>query len=175
MMIGASDVLRRLWHGTSDRMFQRLVGLTDAEFFWEPAPSCWTVRPDPAAPSGWQIDYDWPAPTPPPLTTIAWRLVHLANGNWIYWEYAFGAGLRTFPDLEIPGSADAAVRYWEDSREPITAWLDRTTDEDLHHMRPSHLGEHRSAAEVMLILVEEQVHHGAEIALMRDLYLRHRA
>jgi hypothetical protein len=40
----------------------RSVGqATDAEFFWQPAPLCWTVRPDSEAPSGWQIDYDWPA------------------------------------------------------------------------------------------------------------------
>jgi hypothetical protein len=109
------------------------------------------------------------------LTTIAWRLVHLANDNWIYWEPAFDAGVRTFLDLEVPGSADAAIRYWEDSREPVTAWLDRVTDEDLHLMRPSHLDEPSSAGDVMMTLVDEQAHHGAEIALMRDLYLRQEA
>lgn len=29
-----------------------------------------------------------------------------------------------------------------------------------------------TAVEVVRILVDEQVHHGAEIALLRDLYLR---
>lgn len=104
------------------------------------------------------------------MTTIAWRLVHLANGNWIYWEHAFGPGARMFPDLVIPHTAHAARRYWQDGREPISAWLDQATDDDLAQLRPSHDGESRSAGDVIMILVDEQVHHGAEIALLRDLY-----
>jgi hypothetical protein len=166
-------LLARQWRDAADRLDRRLAGLSDAECFWEPVPDSWTVRPDESAPSGWNIDYDWPPPDPAPLTTIAWRLVHLANGNWIYWEHAFGPGKRMFPDLEVPGSAEAAIAYWRDSRAPITAWLDAAPSADeLAAPRPSHLGEPRSAAEVLAILIDEQTHHGAEIALLRDLYLR---
>ncbi|MDQ3475859.1 MAG: AAA family ATPase [Actinomycetota bacterium] len=66
---------------------------------------CWTLRPDPAAPSGWQIDYVWPVPPPPPFTTVAWRLVHIANGVWIRWEHALGPAQRTFLDLHVPSTA----------------------------------------------------------------------
>jgi len=169
-MAGAAEVLRRQWHDSGDRLGRRLDGLTDAEFFREPVPSCWTVRPHASSPGRWEIDYDWPVPEPPPVTTIAWRLVHLANGNWIYWEHAFGPGQRMFPDLVIPGSADAARGYWDDSRRPISSWLDQVTDEELGEMRPSHLGAPRSAGDVMMILIDEQVHHGAEIGVLRDLY-----
>jgi hypothetical protein len=168
----AAELLRQQWRVAADRLTERLRGLTDEEYFWQPAPGCWTVRPDSSAPSGWQIDYDWPPPEPAALTTIAWRLVHLANGNWIYWEHAFGPGERMFPDLPVPGTADEAVAYWRDSRTPITAWLDGATDGDLDELRPSHLGQPRSAGEVLTILVDEQAHHAAEVALMRDLYRR---
>lgn len=169
MATAVVELLRRQWHGSGDRLERRLDGFTDAEFFWEPVPGCWTVRPE--SPSGrWAIDYDWPEPDPPPFTTIAWRLVHLANGNWIYWEHAFGPGVRMFPDLEIPGSARAACEYWRDSRAPISAWLDRASDDDLGELRPSHLGSPRTARDVLAILIDEQVHHGAEIALLRDLW-----
>jgi hypothetical protein len=171
-VIGASDVLRRQWHDSGDRLWRRLQGLTDAEYFWEPAPSVWTVRPHASESGRWEIDYDWPPPDPPPLTTIAWRLVHLANGNWIYWEHAFGPGRRMFTDLVVPGHADDARGYWKDSRESISAWLDQVADNDLSEMRPSHQEAPRTAGEMIMILVDEQVHHGAEIALMRDLYRR---
>jgi len=46
------------------------------------------------------------------------------------------------------------------------------TDEALQEQRPSHLGEPLPLGEVMRILIDEQTHHGAEIALLRDLYLR---
>ena len=163
------DVLRRLWERSARRLVERLDGLTDAEFFWAPVPDCWTVRD---IGGRWEIDYDWPPPSPLPFTTIAWRLVHLANGNWIYWEHAFGAGARNFPDLEVPSTAAGAIRDWQDSRIEITSWLAGVQPGDLDEPRPSHLGGYKTAGEVLEILIDEQTHHAAEIALLRDLYLR---
>jgi len=167
----AVEALRSQWHASGERLDARLGGLTDDELFWAPAGGeIWSVRRDDRAPSGWQIDYAWPEPDPPAVTTIAWRLVHLANGNWIYWEHAFGPGARMFPDLAVPGTADQARAYWRASREPVTAWLATARDADLDEVRPSHDGAVRSAGEVVLILVDEQTHHGAEIGVLRDLY-----
>jgi hypothetical protein len=171
-MPNATEILLKQWHDSGDRLHRRLAGMSDAEFLWEPATPCWTVRRHPTLPGRWEIDYDWPPPEPPPFTTIAWRLVHIANGNWIYWEHAFGPGVRMFPDLAVPGSADAARAYWHDSRKPIGSWLAQATDAHLQQMRPSHLGPPRSAGDVIMTLVDEQTHHGAEIALLRDLYTR---
>jgi hypothetical protein len=166
----SADMLLRQWNDSGERLLRRLDGITDIEYFWELVSPCWTVRRDDSAPSGYQIDYGFPDPDPPPLTTIAWRLVHMANGNFIYWEHAFGPGKLMFPDLEVPGTANDARRYWLKSREPVTRWLETARDDDLLELRPSHLGEPRPAAEVVLILIDEQLHHGAEIALLRDLY-----
>jgi hypothetical protein len=175
--VTASGLLRRQWRDSADRLGRRLDGLTDDEYFWTPGggPPTWTVRPHRTLPDRWEIDYDWPPPEPPPVTTIAWRLVHLANGNTIYWEHAFGPGERMFPDLVVPGTAGAARAYWAQSRAPITSWLDRADDEELAQPRPSHQGQPRTAADMIMILVDEQVHHGAEIALLRDLYRAGRA
>ena len=75
------------------------------------------------------------------MTTIGWRLVHLAADNWIYTEHAFGPGVRNFPDLPVHGTAGAVLADWRASREPVDAWLDAAVDEDLAELRPSHLGE----------------------------------
>jgi hypothetical protein len=52
----------------------RLADLSDAEYLWEPAPNCWSVRPreDAVTPyaagvGDWVIDWDFPAP----VTTMA--------------------------------------------------------------------------------------------------------
>jgi hypothetical protein len=58
------------------------------------------------------------------------------------------------------------------SRRPVTTWLASASDSDLLEPRPSHLRGRRSAGNVMTILLDEQIHHGAEIALLRDLYRR---
>jgi len=160
------------WQQSGDRLEQRLAGLTDDEYFWEPVADSWTVKPDPAAPSGWTYDYDFAPPPPAPVTTIAWRLVHITADNLIYWEHAFGPGQRNFPDLPVPPTANEALHAWRVSRQAISAWLDNAGSADLTEPRPSHLGDPKPAGEVIRILLDEQIHHGAEISLLRDLYLR---
>jgi hypothetical protein len=92
-----------------------------------------------------------------------------AADNLIYWEHAFGPGRLTFPDPEAPHTAAGALVSWRASREPIGAWLTIASIADLAEARPSHLGAPKTAGEVIAILIDEQIHHGAEIALLRDL------
>lgn len=73
----------------------------------------------------------------------------------------------------MPGTAAGAMHLWHASRRPISRWLETATDDALLEPRPGHLGEQKTAAEVVRILLDEQTHHGAEIALLRDLHLRH--
>ena len=168
----AVDLLRTSWEVSGLRLERRCDGLTDEEFFWSPVPDAWNIKPDPERPGRWTYEYDSDPPPPAPFTTISWRLVHIIADNEIYWEYAFGPGQRTFPDLVVPHSAAQAMQAWRESRQPISHWLARASDVDLADPRPSHLGEPKTAGEVVRILVDEQTHHGAEIALLRDLYLR---
>jgi hypothetical protein len=59
------------------RLRRRVEGLTDDEYFWEPAPGCWTVRQRPDG--TWTHDAALPAPDPSPMTTLAWRLWHIID------------------------------------------------------------------------------------------------
>ena len=110
-MASSAEVLRQQWSASCDRLLARLSGLTDEEYRWEPVRDCWNVRPCPESPSGWTVDYPQVHPTPPPFTTIAWRLLHIADGNIVYWEHSFGPGLRNFWDLAPHGDAAAAIEY----------------------------------------------------------------
>jgi hypothetical protein len=159
--------LRELWRRSGERLNGRLSGLTDAEYFWSPVAGAWTVY---EGASGWTYQYEFAPPAPAPFTTIAWRLVHIAADNWIYWDYAFGTAAKTFPELPVPATAESAVRAWRDSAEPISDWLDSATEADLDEPRPNHLGPDLPARQIVAVLLDEQTHHGAEIALLRDLY-----
>lgn len=163
-------MLRNQWRVSCERLLARLEGLTDDEYRWEPVAGCWNVRPSPAVPGGWTVDYPDVAPDPPPFTTIAWRLLHIADGNSIYWEHAFGPGVRNFTDLPPHGTAQGAIDYLAESQRPVTATLDELDDDALDELRPSHFGGERPARVVFTVLVDEQLHHGAEVALLRDLY-----
>jgi hypothetical protein len=86
---------------------------------------------------------------------------------------AFGAATLTFPDLTVQHTA-ADVAGWRASTVPIVDWLADASEPDLDEARPNHLGPDLPARQVVTILLDEQIHHGAEIALLRDLYA-HRA
>lgn len=162
--------LRNQWQGSCERLVGRLAGLTDEEYRWEPVIGCWNVRPSNESASGWTVDYPEIHPDPPPFTTIAWRLLHISDGNTIYWEHAFGPGRRTFWDLSPNGTAAGAIEYLIDSQRAITTTLDDLDDDRLEEDRPTLIGVPSSARQVLSVLIDEQVHHGAEIALLRDLY-----
>src|SRR6185503_14126342 len=74
--VGKSDLIdlsNEVWQRTR----ARLDGLSDDEYFWEPAPGCWTIRR--RADGTWFADWPLPRPDPEPFTTIAWRLWHLID------------------------------------------------------------------------------------------------
>lgn len=146
----------------------RLEGLTDEEYFWEPVPDMWTIR---SADDGFVCDFAIPAPEPAPVTTIAWRLGHVV--------VLLEAGLRRFghPPVDF-----ASFRYAGTAQEALTqldnayqAWI-----QGVGGLGVAGLGEPAgppgsmladwSTAGIVLHTQRELLHHGAEIALLRDLY-----
>lgn len=166
-MAGGVRILRDQWNQSCDRMGRIVAGLTDAEFFWEPCNGCWSVR---RVGDAWFMDYPDEEPSPPPVTTIGWRLLHITHGNWIYWEHAFGPGRRNFPDLVVHGSAASAAADLIASQQPVAATLASLGDAELDRPVPTQFGQTWPAGQVLRTLLDEQVHHGAEISLLRDLH-----
>lgn len=166
----AVRLLQNQWRRSCDRLVRRLDGLSDTELLWEPVSPCWNVRRAEGPSASWAVDYPDEEPDPPPFTTIAWRLLHISDGNTIYWEHSFGPGRRNFWDLAPQGTAGAAIEHLLESQRPITDTLAALHDSDLDEMRPTHFGVEWPARRVLAVLVDEQLHHGAEVALLRDLF-----
>ncbi|HSZ98829.1 MAG TPA: DinB family protein [Streptosporangiaceae bacterium] len=170
------DVLRSAYTASCDSLRRILDGVGEDEFFWEPVGGCWTVhrRSEDRGVSvdgrgEWVLDYDPSRPGPPPFTTMAWRTVHIAGGNYVYWDYAFGSASLTF-DLELPGDVIEATDWLFASHELWTGELAALTDADLDRKVPSPRGEPWPLHRLFATLITEQVHHGAEISLLRDLF-----
>ena len=158
----------------------RLAGLTDEEYFWEPAPGTWNVRPrdrsassEQAGSGGFTIDFAFPEPAPPPVTSIAWRLGHVIVGVLAMRNASHFAGRRAdYLTWEYAGTADTALAQLDAE---VAHWLGGVAglgEEGL--ARPCGEAEGQFAAEPLATLVlhihRELIHHGAEIALLRDLY-----
>ncbi|WP_341874364.1 hypothetical protein [Microbispora hainanensis] len=97
-----SSRLRRLasqltWHW-ENQLRPRMSGLGDAEYLWEPAEGCWSIR---ARPDGaFALDWAFPAPEPAPLTTVAWRLAHIGQTLAQRADYHFGGGTLTMERIQ---------------------------------------------------------------------------
>lgn len=57
-----------------------LASLVEADFLWEPAELCWTVRPDPGG--QWRADFAEVEPDPVPVPTIAWLTHRRHHPEW---------------------------------------------------------------------------------------------
>jgi hypothetical protein len=137
----------------------RLNGLTDEEYLWEPVPHMWSVRPrgTSTAPvslgeGGFTFDYARPEPDPPRATTIAWRLCHLLVGVFGMRVAAhFGGPPASYQGYDYPGDAATALGRLD---EVYAAWLAGV----------------RGLGTAGLARPCGPLHHGAEVALLRDLY-----
>ena len=153
-----------------DRTRRRLDGLTDAEYIWEPAPYCWSIRP--SANGAWEADGPLVSGIGP-LTTIAWRMWHLTqcygsprNAEWL------GVPGPIADDLSAAPTAALAVAKLDKAAEWWATLLERLTDGDLALPLGSVAGEFRDSSRLGFLfhMFDEQIHHAAEIGVLRDLY-----
>jgi hypothetical protein len=167
------------WHWQNQAR-PRLEGLTDEEYLWEPASPCWNLRPRAEARSGmaagagdWVIDFDHPAPTPVPVTTIAWRMAHIAVGCFgARAANHFGAAPIAYDTTEWKPTAASGLALLDTT---YAAWTEglRALDEDAWARAIGPLEGHFAElpmAALVLHINREAIHHLAEIALLRDLY-----
>jgi DinB superfamily len=164
----------------SDHVYQRtrgrLAGLTDEEYFWEPVPGCWTVR---RADSGYLADGGG-EPGTPPFTTIAWRLWHLIgcygaqrNSQWLGVERRSGRSGGRYPAPATAASAIATLEreyaFWQELLYalPADSWWDKMG------VIAGPFAE-LDKASLVLHQLDEQIHHGAELGVLRDLYAHRR-
>ncbi|HEY4457453.1 MAG TPA: DinB family protein [Pseudonocardiaceae bacterium] len=130
------------------RLRDRMTGLTDAEYRWKPVDSS-------------------------AVTALPWRLNHIAdfltedrNAVWL--------GL---PATEVerdgePDTAAAALAALEAAYASWRALLDASTEDGLAAPIGKPAGRYGTATRRSFVLhiLDELIHHGAEAALLRDLY-----
>lgn len=166
------------WHWRN-QLRPRLSGLTDDEYFFEPVPDAWSVRPRgtgtapiQAGSGNWTIDFAFPEPDPAPVTTIAWRLAHILVGVLGARNAShFGGPPVDYESFAYPGSATDALAALDTQ---YASWLAgvRGLGEDGLERACGTAEPYPDApmAALVLHINRELLHHGAEIALLRDLY-----
>lgn len=168
------------WHW-QHQLRPRLSGMSDEEYLWEPVPGAWSIRPRgtgtapvQAGSGDFTIDFEIPEPRPAPVTTIAWRLGHIIVGVLGQRVAAhFGGPPVDYENFAYAGTAAQALRQLDDAYARWAEGVHSLKDDGL--ARPCGPAEGPFADYPMAALVlhinREMIHHGAEVALLRDLYL----
>lgn len=160
---------------------ERLAGLTDEEYLWEPVPGAWSIHRRSAAvsdrafgPGEWVLDHE-SDPDPMPFTTIAWRLGHLHSGMAGRYEWTFGG--RTVEPTQVvdfsPSAQQTLDGFWavmDRWRAAVNAMTDEQLDMVGFGQYPFGLDPQLPFIGIIWWTNRELIHHTAEIALLRDLW-----
>ncbi|MGW2693130.1 DinB family protein [Streptomyces sp. NPDC001296] len=159
--------------------------MTDDEYLWEPVPDCWSVRRRVDGPGSratllagtgdWGRDAaSYPHPWPPPFTTIAWRLSHLSEMLALRADHTVGNRALTRDDYPVSGDAAGAVAAFDTAaaawRTALLSVDDAALDTVGYCTYPHGSDPEEPFVDIVWWVNQELLHHGAEIALLRDLY-----
>ncbi|MBK5223251.1 MAG: DinB family protein [Acidimicrobiia bacterium] len=175
-MVAVKPELVSLSDEVWQRLRSRLEGLTDDEYLWDPTRGSWSIHERDGA---WRHEWVQPSPEPAPFTTLAWRLWHLID---MYGEDRAPLWLDVSPHGEpiglddpngaSPSTAGGALALLEAAHDRWDAHLALVTEEALgEQIGPVGGGyAERTRGSYVLHMLDEFVHHGAEVSLLRDLW-----
>jgi DinB family protein len=167
------------WHWTH-QLRDRLEGLTDDEYFWEPVPDCWNVRPRGTGSAPIQagsgavtIDFAAPPPDPAPFTTIAWRLGHVIVGVLAMRSAShFGRQPTDYDSFAYAETAAEALAQLDAEYATWVAGVESLGEDGLATPCGPAEGPYAEfpMAALVLHIHREVIHHLSEVCLLRDLY-----
>jgi uncharacterized damage-inducible protein DinB len=144
----------------SRRLFQSIEGLTEAEYRWEPVPGALTLK------------NLWPQPESG-ISTIEWKLPHVAAWKMRYASFLFGDGSHTFHEILACGRMEETVAYLTRAVETMRAGIEGLSDHMLKEVRPTGWSGTRARAPLLPSLnwmIQHDVYHAGQIRTLRGLY-----
>ena len=152
-----------------ERLRWRIEGLTDDEYLWEPGPGCLTVRPDDVGSlvTGGALATG-------PLTTIAWRLCHI--GDFLRhernWRWLGREPEHVDRDIRHPMTAVGAMAFLDASWVFWQRLVASLTPGEMWEPIGPIAGPYANSERIGFVIhtMDELIHHGAEVGVMRDLY-----
>lgn len=169
--VGGTALLAPLlaqWDTSLQMILDRLAGLTDDEYRWQPTPGAADLVDNEAGRLVVQLD-------PPPGTrTIAWTLGHLADMCWARADYTDGGKDRPTDYQPFPGTAAAAL---DEVRAAAARWraaVAGATEEQAvqvgYSSWPQGWDRDLPFVDIVWWMNRELIAHGSDMATVRDLY-----
>lgn len=184
-----SDLLRFELNSTEQAIHETLADLTAEEYEWEPIPAAerptdlllppeqkrvWRVY---ARDGVWMYDYTLEALQPPPFTTIAWILNHIAQTADMY-LYCIQSGQvegvsRSWEDLPVPANLHDMCHYLfivlARARNHLRCIPEKDVDRALNQFTPALWGEMRPTyLNLWGGIIEHGIQHAMQIAVRKE-------
>lgn len=161
--------------------WERLAGLDDEEFLWEPGPGAWNLRPRAhirtsrsLGAGDWAWEYEPGQPSPAPLRTIGWLMWHMSAACLGRADWTIGARGLTDDDISVPATATAGIALLCEAAERYRAVFDEVPAHEFalvgRSQYPYGLDPQLPLREILWWQNREMIHHCAEVSLLRDLY-----
>ena len=161
------------WDYFAGVLFDRLSGLNDDEYLWEPAPLVLNVRMKDGRPTPDRIGMDPSGEVNPPRT-IAWSVGHLGSGTWERADYLVGEHRLQPGELTWPMTAGEGTAFLQEGlsrwRNGIAAMSDTDLDTVGRSAFPWGLDPELPLLEIVWWVNKELIYHASEIWYVRDLY-----
>jgi hypothetical protein len=155
------------WDTSLDMLLERMDGLTDDEYRWAPVPGAADLVD---GPGGLVVSAGSAAAT----RTIAWTLGHLAGMCWTRADYTDGGHDRPLDYQPFPpAAADAVAEVRSAAARWRSAIADATAEQALqvgYSAFPIGMDPDLPFIDIVWWMNRELIHHGADIAMVRDLY-----
>jgi hypothetical protein len=167
---------------STEFFLDRLAGLTDEEYLWEPVAGAWSLRPRAAIRTGhstgagpWAFEYEPRGPKPAPMRTIAWLMWHLAAGCAGRADWTNGTHTLRDADFPCPPTAAGGVAQLTEALARWRSVFAGLAPEEYaivgRSQYPRGLDPDLPLRDILWWQNREVIHHAAEISLLRDLYL----
>ncbi|MEH1102894.1 DinB family protein [Micromonospora sp. CPCC 205561] len=134
-MSSSSRALLRWQFDLTWSLFEyHLERLDVADFLWEPAANCWTLRRGPDG--AWTPDWADTEPDPVPVPTVGWLTWHVGWWWTVAADHLAGRAARARTDVGWPGAGEPCVAWLRRLRTEWLGLLERLTDADLDGPAP---------------------------------------
>jgi hypothetical protein len=104
-----------------------------------------------------------------PISTIEFKVIHLAQGKHRYTEFVFREGSRNWIDLECP-EWPYCIDYLNKTQRRLVQHLQTLTDEQLDDKVDIRYGEVRSIKSIISTLIFHDAYHFGQINTIRHLF-----
>jgi uncharacterized damage-inducible protein DinB len=145
---------------------QLLVKILKEEAQWSPSPysrTLETIKQWNEKGNEWIITQ-----TLDPVSTIEYKVVHIAQCKLMYDEYAFREGVLNWSDLECP-EWPHSIDYLKQAQTRLKASIQVLTDDQLEEFVPTNWGDVWPVKQIIFSMIQHDTYHFGQISTIWSL------